>query len=41
VPSLMDNYWLAPVGAVPESCPFDVLTRKFYIDRLMAKLSRP
>jgi hypothetical protein len=40
-PSLMDNYWLAPAGAVPESAMFDVLTRRFFVDRLMAKLSRP
>jgi hypothetical protein len=40
VPSLMDNYWLAP-GGVPEACRFDKLTRKYFFDRLTAKLSRP
>lgn len=39
-PSLMDNYWLAPAG-IPEKCCFDRLTRKYFFDRLTAKLSRP
>jgi len=39
VPSLMDNYWMAP-GGVPEACRFDTLTRKYFSDRLAAKLSR-
>lgn len=40
MPSLMDNYWQAP-GGVPEKCQFDRLTRQFFLDRLIAKLSRP
>ena len=40
VPSLMDNYWMAPSG-VPEQCVFDTLTRAFFRARLLAKLSRP
>ncbi|MGL4555290.1 MAG: hypothetical protein ACRC33_29335 [Gemmataceae bacterium] len=40
VPSLMDNYWLAP-GGVPEACVFDTITARFLRDRLLAKLSRP
>ena len=40
MPSLMDNYWLAP-GGVPEKCRWDGLTRQYFFDRLTAKLSRP
>jgi hypothetical protein len=37
-PALMDNYWRA---ADPIACQNDKLTRKFIIDRLRAKMSRP
>jgi hypothetical protein len=40
VPSLMDNYWLAP-GGVPAVCRFDTLTRQYFYDRLRVKVSRP
>jgi hypothetical protein len=39
-PAVMDNYWLAGGGATPESCQHDKITRKFLIDRLLAKVSR-
>lgn len=39
VPSVMDNYWLAP-GGVPERCQHDKITRRFLLDRVRAKLGR-
>lgn len=36
-PALMDNYWL---GAPPERCENDLITRQFIKDRVAAKMSR-
>ena len=41
VPSLMDNYWLAPAPRTPLDCRFDKLTAAFIRHRLAAKFSRP
>ena len=38
-PALMDNYWLAHDG-IPEHCQHDVVTRRFLLDRVRAKLAR-
>jgi hypothetical protein len=38
-PAIMDNYWLSPDG-VPEHCEHDAITRRFLLDRILAKLAR-
>jgi len=37
VPAVMDNY---PLATAPESCENDVITRRFILERLRAKISR-
>jgi hypothetical protein len=37
--AVMDNYWLAH-DHVPEHCQYDLITRRFLIERLRAKISR-
>jgi hypothetical protein len=39
LPAVMDDYWLAPDG-VPEHCEHDAITRRFLLDRILAKLAR-
>jgi hypothetical protein len=38
-PAVMDDYWLAP-DSVPEHCEHDGITRRFLLDRILAKLAR-
>jgi hypothetical protein len=37
-PAVMDNFWL---GAPPEQCAHDAITRRFLLDRVNAIMSRP
>jgi hypothetical protein len=42
-PAVMDDYWQAsnpPINGKPEQCEHDVITRRFLLDRLKAKVAR-